>query len=141
MEANNLRLSNLIQRNKIGKVTVIDGDFITTDQEHDVISCFKGVPLSFEWFEKMGFTKNWLDENDHTEGCYYKMRLSDNIYDDLCLMSGDKNGKVECYLFPFDTIRWEFVHEVQNIYADITKKDLKIDEILPDREKSDENIR
>jgi hypothetical protein len=94
--------------------------------ENYLESKIKGVKLSFEWFKKLGFEKHWLDEEKHEDGHYYFLRLSNLIYEDIGLVSGDKNGIVECVLFPYDSIRFKYVHEVQNIYHAITGKELSL---------------
>lgn len=84
----------------------------------------KPIPLTEEILVKCGFDKELLDSNNPEEGYYYSLRLSDDKYCDLSLLSGDKNGIFEVYLFPYDNIRFQYLHQVQNIYHSLTGKEL-----------------
>lgn len=60
------------------------------------------------------------------EGFYYSLRLSDDKYCDLSILSGDKNGYVEACLFPYEeSFRVKYVHQLQNLFHAITGKELR----------------
>lgn len=87
---------------------------------------FKPEPLSFQWLENFGFEKRLLEENNPDEGFYYSLRLSDDKYCDLAILSGDKNGLVEACLFPYEnSFRVQHVHQLQNLVFAITGKELR----------------
>lgn len=88
------------------------------------------IRLTPEILSSCGFEENLLDENNESEGVYYSLRLSEDKYCDLCLISGDKNGILEVCLFPYtDQFRYQYLHEIQNIVKDLTKKELEIKRI------------
>lgn len=57
----------------------------------------------------------------------FRERLNDDKHCDLSLISGDKNGKLEICLFPYeDWFRYEYLHQIQNIFKDLTNEELPI---------------
>ena len=74
-----------------------------------------------EMLEAYGFEKNDMGEGEF----YYSLRLSDERYCDLALITGDKNGCMEVFLFPYeDFFRVRYEHEMLAMYKGITGKDL-----------------
>ena len=58
---------------------------------------------------------------------YYSLDLGNHEYNDIAFITGDKNGFLEVYLFPYeDWHRYRYVHEIQNLYFSITKQELEI---------------
>lgn len=82
------------------------------------------IELTEEWLLKLGFEKQDLGNN---EGFYYTYEINDDVYCDLAFISGDKNGYLEVCLFPYDNwFRYKYVHEIQNIFYDLTGAELTI---------------
>jgi hypothetical protein len=75
-------------------------------------------------FEECHATTFGFERKESEDGyVYYFLPLSENKYDDIGLIYSPDEG---CTLFPY-TIRFDYVHEVQDIYRAITKKELKWD--------------
>ena len=78
-------------------------------------------PITPEMLEAYGFEKNDMGEGE----VYYSLRLSDERYCDLSLITGDKNGCMEVCLFPYeDFFRVCYEHQMLAMYKGITGKDL-----------------
>jgi len=78
-------------------------------------------PITPEMLEAYGFEKNDMGEGE----AYYSLRLSDERYCDLALITGDKNGFMEVCLFPYeDFFRVRYEHQMLAMYKGITGKDL-----------------
>ena len=74
-----------------------------------------------EMLEAYGFEKNDMGEGEF----YYSLRLSDERYCDLALITGEKDGCMEVALFPYeDFFRVRYEHEMLAMYKGITGKDL-----------------
>lgn len=83
------------------------------------------IPLTEEWLLKFGFEQELLEEENPSEGYFYSLALSDDVYCDLEILSGDRSGFMEVYLFPYDdNFRFKYVHQLQNIYFVLTGKEL-----------------
>lgn len=128
--------SNLISELRIGnwvayKKKVKGGYDCTTITKscfegNHIEKTFKPELLSFQWLENFGFKKSLLDEGNSSEGFYYSLRLSEDKYCDLSVLSGDKNGYVEVCLFPYEeNFRMKYVHQLQNLFYAITGKELR----------------
>ena len=88
---------------------------------------YEYIPITEQWLRNFGFEHILLDENNPDEGYFFEKPLHDDIYCDLALVSGDKNGILEITLFPYeDYFRFQYVHEVQNIYKLLTGKELNL---------------
>ena len=112
---NELRIGNWVE--------VIKGDYTTIQASSFSVNIednYKPIPLSKKWFEKFGFEANELDDRT----VYYSLDISDDKYCDLALLEGDKTGNVEVFLFPYENIRLQYVHELQNLYFALTGKEL-----------------
>ena len=84
----------------------------------------KPIKLTSEILEKCGFEK-YIDNSDDLT--YYTMKLNDEKKCELALSSGDKNGICEVTLSPYeDYFRYQYLHQIQNIYFSITQKELLI---------------
>ena len=78
-------------------------------------------PITPKMLEAYGFEKNDMGEGEF----YYSLRLSDERYCDLSLITGDKNGFMEVCLFPYEEFfRVRYEHEMLAMYKGITGKDL-----------------
>lgn len=73
------------------------------------------IPLSEDVLTKFCFEKEILDKYDKESGYYYSLKLSEDKHVDLSLINGDKNGFLEVFLFPYDQLRYQYVHQIQNI--------------------------
>jgi len=127
-EATELRIENIVY-NRHGEFQIITHNSFQAFRHPTMDgnpSGFKPVPLTEDILIKCGFTKIPLDRNNPEEGYYYSLILLDDKSCDLSLVSGDKNGIFEVYLFPYENIRFQYLHQVQNIYQSITGKELEI---------------
>lgn len=78
-------------------------------------------PITPEMLEAYGFEKNDMGEGEF----YYSLRLSDERYCDLALITGDNNGCMEVCLFPYeDFFRVRYEHQMLAMYKGITGRDL-----------------
>jgi hypothetical protein len=84
-------------------------------------NCFP-VPVTEKILEDSGFKKTDMGNNEF----YYSLDLGNHEYNDLALITGDKNAFLEVFLFPYEDFRYRYVHEIQNLYFSITKKELEI---------------
>lgn len=131
MKATFFRLGNLIRCN--GNISVID--YLTNNliglsglgweiNEKEV----EAVHISEEILVKLGFNKTEFT-CDKIES-YYSLRLSDDKYIDLCLITNERNFGV-LYLFPYgNEFDFKYVHELQNFYFALTGKELDVTNIL-----------
>lgn len=113
MEANELRIGNLIQYNEGGKCKVIgihefgvDVEFIeeTTYIEFDQ---FSPIPITEEWLLKFGFElKNWGIKVWYLKG----FEIDHNFY-----LKGIDWG-----------VRFKYVHQLQNIYFALVGEELEL---------------
>ena len=139
IQSNELRIGNYVNLNdgsehdKIRQISGIEHKIVYTlikgcrfAQVYQSFDRIYPIPLTEEILLKCGFTKVPLESNNPEEGYYYSLRLSDYKYCDLSLLSGDNNGIFEVYLFPYDNIRLQYLHQVQNIYQSITGKELEV---------------
>jgi hypothetical protein len=131
MKPSELRIDNYINsKDKLSKVIAIGEKEITTWCFKE--KCYYRIPFKYfspiilteEWLLKIGINKvnnsmfridNITFQSDHiSEGktIYDKILSSRKAYK-VCV-----NGKYLCYV--------EFVHELQNLYLDIKKKELKM---------------
>jgi len=116
MKVTDFRIGNLVEESKGHTHKIERLDESSTRIRH-------GIKLTEEWLIKFGFQREVLSDNS---GYFYILELNDNKYCDLCFISGDKNGFIEVGLFPYEEwFRYQYVHELQNIYFAITGKELK----------------
>jgi len=117
LKASELRIGNWVE--------VIKGDYTTIQPSSFSVSIednYKPIPLSKKWFKKFGFETNELDDRT----IYHSLNILDEPYCDLSLVETRKNGNVCIYLFPYENIRLQYVHELQNLYHSLTAKELNI---------------
>lgn len=128
LQPTELRIGNWVitPDGKLEQVTRLDGSIHTKSGFYNPALC-KGIPLTPDILEKLGFEKELLEKNNPEEGYYYFLRLSDDKYCDLSFISGDKNGFLEVCLFPYsDQFRFQYLHQLQNLYYALTGKELEI---------------
>ena len=137
INAIDLRIGNLVFHNgEVVSITNINGD-ISNDK-------FEGIPLTKEWFIKLGFSGGtelfqysfartvsmYRDETNHLTG--EKDRLSiDFDYDDgifsisvtrESMEDGESKEILDCIYYKLFHIK--YVHQVQNLYHTITGDEL-----------------
>jgi hypothetical protein len=79
-------------------------------------------PITPEMLQAYGFDKNDMGEGE----VYYSLRLSDERYCDLSLITGEKDGCMEVCLFPYeDFFRVRYEHEMLEMYKGITGNNLQ----------------
>jgi hypothetical protein len=115
MNVKNLRIGNLLQdrKNNIVPVTEIRADEFTAISEENMIT---HLPIS-----GIAITKEWLKSFGFTEGKYESFTLSEKGFQiDFELVNGQNYGS---YLegVGIDIL---YVHELQNLYYNLTKKEL-----------------
>lgn len=94
------------------------------------------TPLSIEWLIAHGFELQKYDdplaEPDEPDGYYYLTIIDDpdENSEALLLITADRTDKVELILFPYDTIRFDTVEEVRQIYKLLTRTDIEIEAML-----------
>lgn len=130
IDAKSLRIGNYLYDNEVGckmefKVTADDIRYIAHGKNHE----YSYLQITHEWLERLGFTKVSFD--DGTDGHYYEINLSDDPHYDIALLEGDKDGVVEVFLFPYDNIRFQYIHQIQNVFYAITGKELTITDTKP----------
>lgn len=148
MKANELRIGNIVQGNAIqadksgiGAVEFTGQIFSISSVEPRIrinidklgllyaSDCMlSGVTLTEEILFKLGFKKNEFT-SDKIES-YYSLRLSDDKYVDLCLITDAGNCGI-AYLFPYGKeFDFKYVHELQNLYFALTREELNVSELL-----------
>jgi hypothetical protein len=136
MNANELRIGNLIQKNdEICEVSSIHSDStirIFNDDKTDTFGCFalrifNPIPLTEEWLLKLGFTKD-------NYGCFYLSRIDENE-NNLWLKTQENNIGVALNMFHLERKETylnnvEFVHQLQNLYFALTAKELVVSDAV-----------
>lgn len=84
----------------------------------------KPIPLSEEILLKCPqFKIDYADRGTNEEIKFFCFKLfPEQKYNDLELVSGDKNGKFEVFLFPYEDVRFEFLHQLQNVVSSLGKE-------------------
>lgn len=132
MKAEELRIGNWVYnsttRNNMQVYPMMIPQLYNIEKEYGSLkdSNIKPISLSEEILVKCGFTKVTLDSNNPEEGHYYSLRLLDDKYCDISLVGGDKNGIFEVYLFPYENIRFQYLHQLQNLFHALTGKELEV---------------
>lgn len=86
-----------------------------------------GLKITDEILIALGFSKKPLNETNLKEGYYYYMELHDSQECDLAFITGDMYGFLEVCLFPYTSqYRYQYVHQIQNIFKSIKGVDLPI---------------
>lgn len=100
-------------------VELFDGAGLSSVSIEDI----QPIPLTEEILIKAGFKQNQMDGDEF----YYSYDLKDDVYCDLSLINGDKNGYLEAILFPYESwFRYRYVHQLQNLYLALTGSELEI---------------
>jgi len=125
MNANELRIGNLIQKNdEICEVSSIHSDStirIFNNDKTDTFGCFvlrifNPIPLTEEWLFKFGFEKD--EENEYW---FWKNCVSVSVLGYIELLSFNRQS--------FKTnIQLKYIHQLQNFYFALTGKEL----VVPD---------
>lgn len=123
MEIKELRIGNLISDGYYGfmKVAVIDDSnlialrpigFVTKSNRIEAGE-LNPIPLTENWLILLGFKRSQIDKNEWTiSKSWFTVRKADNVFK---LSSNDSNFNEPCILH---------VHELQNLYFALTKKEL-----------------
>ena len=137
IDKNEIRCGNWFRHNDNWSYREKEGNFKWEDRDWyalgectiDLSNVFP-IPLSPDILLKCGFIKEPIENGNDNEGYYYSYRLSEDKYIDLSLLSGDKNGLCEVFLFPYDQLRYKYLHQIQNIVHSITGKELPISSLV-----------
>lgn len=114
MDKKELRIGNLVMNNFKRENDIVEID--TIDFVEDWFKLFKPIPLTEEWLLKFG-----LPYFSETE--YYSIRFSIKGFD---FQSYDSINAF-AYNFGFDDeIIIKYVHQLQNLYFVLTKKELTL---------------
>ena len=95
-------------------------------RDFDSADIFKPIPLTEGWLIKFGFEKD--AGGQFILNLNYKHLNGRLMYSDFCTMSvfsDFSDGRKEDYTFQRDIV---YVHQLQNLYFDLTGKELKIKE-------------
>jgi hypothetical protein len=117
MEAKELRINNLVYWN--GRLERIDLNSFGTQWNNSdgrlLFEEYKAIPLTEEWLLKFGF--------DEITPKYYVLNIDDgNSFTYYYTFSGG----VWHFEFEGISIKIKYVHELQNLYYALTKKELTI---------------
>lgn len=136
MKATEIRIGNYIASGKIFKDTSIIGKVLEIGNQESVFEqiyietsesfewLFKdeycGIPLSKEILEKCGFRYEDFIISGYIDGnhCIYEYTNNEWGFNIFC-MKDEKNG------YPL-TVTIKYLHELQNLYFSLHKKELKI---------------
>jgi hypothetical protein len=117
MRANELRIGNLVKHIDKDSVFTVKGiDLLGIDCENDIESMYSSyemlyyVKLTEEWLLKFGFASN-----------PYQDRYEKGLIHVEC----DKTkGKIQVWIEKIPRIRFEYVHQLQNLYFALTGEEL-----------------
>ena len=115
MNANELRIRNYVKNQTDNSVLEISAKDILFLEEGGDSFVFEPIPLSKEWLLKFGFAQE--DENNfilHQNNIYFRVHRN--------LISRE----FMCKLFENYTFLIESVHNLQNLYFSITKRELTV---------------
>ena len=125
METNEIRINNYV-KDEFGSVIKVTPDNISQLlQNSDNI---KPIELDFNWLENLGFKKE-LYELDNDDDFYYVFDINnDSVFCDLTIIGSEDEGNFNIALFPYEQwFKYKYVHELQNLFFGITKKELNLD--------------
>ena len=139
IEAKELRIRNLIlsKDNCVRKVLDFKEETYRYKLSNGIVikhhlKTAKPIPITEEWLIKFRFApticidKPTWSENYH-DLTYYDLKLSDNKYVDLSLLSSYvENENITVELFPYGIFKYKYVHEIQNLYFALTGEELTI---------------
>ena len=126
MEANELRIGNYyIAPNE--KDTVLDRELLAELIEFDWFHILEPIPLTDEWKTKLSFKQYPYEPENLNEGYYWSLQVIKGIY--LTIEDGDDYAYLD-YGLDFNgtknLIKYQFVHEIQNVYNILKKEDITI---------------
>ena len=91
------------------------------------ISKLKPIPLTDEWKTKLSFKPFPYEPENLNEGYYWSLQVIKGIY--LTIEDGDDYAYLD-YGLDFNgtknLIKYEFIHEIQNVYHSLKKEDITI---------------
>lgn len=130
MTAQEIRLGNYLNtENGVGEVFNILRSYVRVFLDNDLqenqvrYEDLKPIPITKQWLLDFGFNENSTDCGTK----FYTKEFNNEKYCDLAFIEGDKNGILEVCLFPYENFfRYQYVHEIQNLYFALTKKELII---------------
>lgn len=130
METKELRLGNKIYttRNALKTegyiMTVMAGSYQSIEMFPEA---FKPIPLTDEWKTKLSFKQYPYEPENLNEGYYWSLQVIKGIY--LTIEDGDDYAYLD-YGLDFNgtknLIKYQFVHEIQNVYNILKKEDITI---------------
>ena len=86
-----------------------------------------GIPLTDEWKTKLSFKQYPYEPENLNEGYYWSLQVIKGIY--LTIEDGDDYAYLD-YGLDFNgtknLIKYQFVHEIQNVYNILKKEDITI---------------
>ncbi len=116
IKANELRINNYVY-DTLGKVNQIDLEAITYIVK-EPLNQVQPIPLTEEWLLKFGFDD--IKEIDNTD--FKEYRLFNNY--SICIQF-PCGAEAHCYAGNYP-IAIEYIHQLQNLYFALTKKELTI---------------
>lgn len=128
METNRMRLGNWINPTFPMQIVSIFGDVVYADFKgntgdvHEFENKFiKPIPISEEWLLKCGFKRN-VDQDGFVR---MDLKLWDSLFDKFITDQSVNFNKVFLNLGSKE-IELNFIHEIQNIYLELERKELII---------------
>ena len=119
MRASDLRIGNIIgdgHGNPL-RVTAVNDVLVVSNDYGFEYHELHPFPLTHEILEKCGFISEPIDEGYPEVGVYYSLPLNNELYCNLCIISGDKNDLFEVCLFPYEQwFRFKYLHQLQNLF-------------------------
>ena len=122
MKLNDLRLGNkllITDTNEVCTIISFSGKYILYDSGtrsgQALFKCFEPIPLTKEWFAKLGMKYYSLPTKSDNKIGYYTLKYGNRF------KINSSNGK-----YSFLNFRKEikYVHELQNLYYVLTEKEL-----------------
>ena len=110
-------------------VKLVDGDYTTvTHSTFQELHTVEAVDLDDHWYSLLGFNKVYYNDKDLSEGFYWNLPLHKGAtFDsDLSIINFEKDKK-GVYLFPYENVTFNYVHEVQQIVRLIKNIEIKIE--------------
>lgn len=122
MNTKGFRIGNKTRHKSGTIVDIIAGWQIDEDDTH------YGIPLTEEWLEKLGFVKDCFGSHSINISDHKKLAFSgDGDYLYICEENSNKLHVHDFVcLWNKDIMREFYVHEIQNLYFDLTRKELLV---------------
>jgi hypothetical protein len=121
MEANELRIGNNLDGGMVSSVQ--DGYYTNQEGLSVLIRDAKPILLTnIDWRKRVGFKKRLYEKSKPSEGCYYVLNVNKGV--SLIIEDGEDYAYLDIEISINDIVKYYSVHEVQNLYYSLNKKEL-----------------